>query len=494
MRSNASLAPFLNRFSTLRVTVIGDAVLDSYLEGEAGRICREAPVPNVTVSSRVDAPGGASNTAANVHSLGGKVSFLSVCGDDAEGTLLRQTLEACGAPASDLLTEPGRQTVAKHRLSAADQLLLRFEKGDHRPLSADIEEKVIARLTELFPQSDAVIVSDYGGGTLTPRVIEALASLQSLRPTTLIVDSRCRLPTFARASVTAVKPNYEELLELIGADADEVDDRVELVARHAEEILARSGARIAAVTLDSDGAVVLEHGQPPYRTWAAPSRKSCVAGAGDTFVAAMTLALAAGTPTALMAELASAAAAVVVGKQGTARCSGRELREYLAGPAKFVHDVERLAERADFLHRQGQRIVFTNGCFDLLHAGHIAFLNAAKALGNLLIVGVNSDASVRRLKGPDRPINPLEDRLQVLASLGCVDHVIDFDSDTCCDLVRQIRPDVFVKGGDYLRAELPEAALVESLGGIVRILPYERDCSTTGLIERIRRTPVLSAR
>jgi D-beta-D-heptose 7-phosphate kinase/D-beta-D-heptose 1-phosphate adenosyltransferase len=211
-----------------------------------------------------------------------------------------------------------------------------------------------------------------------------------------------------------------------------------------------------------------------------------VAGAGDTFTSTLALALAAGAAATQAAELASAAAAVVVGKERTAACTAQELREVLGALGKYVPDLTRLAARAEFYRRQGRTVVFTNGCFDILHKGHVSLLHRARALGDVLIVGVNSDAGIRRLKGPSRPINTLEDRVQVLAALGCVDHLIAFDEDTPCNLIRALRPQVFVKGGDYTRERLPEAPLVEELGGVVHILPSVEAHSTTGLIEKIQ--------
>jgi D-beta-D-heptose 7-phosphate kinase/D-beta-D-heptose 1-phosphate adenosyltransferase len=247
---------------------------------------------------------------------------------------------------------------------------------------------------------------------------------------------------------------------------------------------------IVVVTIDQDGAVVFERGRHPHSTFTAPIRQACVAGAGDTFTAALALALAAGAPPWQAADLASAAAAVVVGKERTAACMAQELREVLAALGKYVPDLARLAARVEFYRRPGRTVVFTNGCFDILHKGHVNLLHRARALADVLIVGVNSDAGFRRLKGPDRPINSLEDRIQVLAALGCVDHLVPFDEDTPCTLIRALRPEVFVKRGDYTRERLPEAPLVEELGGVVRILPILEDRSTTGLIEKIQaRTP-----
>jgi D-beta-D-heptose 7-phosphate kinase/D-beta-D-heptose 1-phosphate adenosyltransferase len=257
------------------------------------------------------------------------------------------------------------------------------------------------------------------------------------------------------------------------------------VSRHGRRLLEVTGAQIAAVTLDADVAVFFERGRPPYRTYARAAAHSRAAGAGDTFVATLGLALGAGANVAEAAELASAAAAVVVGKDGTATCSTPELRAAIEPGDKIVADVEALAARLEAHRRSGRRIVMTNGCFDILHRGHIAYLNRAKTLADVLVVGVNSDRSVTRLKGPGRPINTLADRVEVLAALSAVDYIVPFDEDTPIELVRVVRPNVFVKGGDYTAARLPEASVVEALGGRVDILPWVEDQSTTSIIDRI---------
>lgn len=483
---SASLPHLIDAFAGLHVLVIGEAMLDVYLEGSTGRLCREAPVPIVSLAGRTDAPGGAANTAANVCSLGGRVRFLSVIGDDLEGRLLQRALSARGVPTDHLLAQPSRRTLAKHRVVADAQMLLRFDQGSIDPIAPETEEAVIDRLVDLFPRCEAVIVSDYGYGVLTPRVVQALADLQARTPRVFVVDAKDPA-AYRDAGVTAVKPNYDEALRLLGVRAPaEPPGRAGGIAAQGERILDLTGAQIAAVTLDTEGALVFERGRPPYRTYARPARHSRAAGAGDTFVSAFALALAAGAHTPAAAELASAAAAVVVGTEGTTACSAAELREFVSGDTRVVADAGRLAARVEFYRRQGRRVVFTNGCFDILHRGHITYLNRAKALGDILIVGVNSDGSVRRLKGPERPINTLEDRAAVLAALSCVDHIIAFDDDTPIGIIRAIRPDVYIKGGDYTREMLPEAPVVEALGGVVQILPYVEDRSTTGIIERIR--------
>jgi D-beta-D-heptose 7-phosphate kinase/D-beta-D-heptose 1-phosphate adenosyltransferase len=483
---NTTLVRLLDALAGRRVAVLGEAMLDSYLEGAVRRFCPEAPVPVVSVGERRDLPGGAANTAVNAHGLGGRVRFLSVVGADPEGDALRLALQERGLSTEHLLTAPGRRTLLKQRFVAASQTLLRLDQGSTGAIEADTEEELLRRLAVLFADCEAVIVSDYAYGIVTPRILRALGDLQARWSGVLVVDSR-RLAAFRDVGVTAVKPNCEEAVALLGGRPLEgFRLRADALADYGERILELTGASIAAVTLDSEGALVFEHGRPPHRCYAQACRQACVAGAGDTFTATLALALAGGASTAAAADLATAAAAVVVGKERTAACSAVELRELLCAGGKFVADRAHLAARREFYRQQGRRVVFTNGCFDILHRGHITYLHQARALGDVLIVGVNSDDGIRRLKGPSRPLNPLEDRLQVLAALGCVDHLIAFDEGTPCELIRALKPDVFVKGGDYTRERLPEAPLVEELGGVVHILPFLDNRSTTGLIERIQ--------
>jgi D-beta-D-heptose 7-phosphate kinase/D-beta-D-heptose 1-phosphate adenosyltransferase len=483
---NSNLLPFLEAFPCMRVLVIGEAILDSYLTGSTDRLCREAPVPVVSLNGKQHAPGGASNTAVNVSSLGAETIFLSVVGDDHEGELLHQALEEQGVSTTNLLVQPGRNTLAKNRVVAGSQMVVRFDQGSVKPVSPEIESAMIERLIDLFPTCDAVIISDYNYGILTPRVIQAIAELQANDPRVIVGDSK-NLPALKQVGVTAVKPNYQEAVQLIGlSQLENLAERARQIAKHGDQILDLTGAQIAAVTLDTDGALIFERGAQPYRTYAKPAPHSRAAGAGDTFVSALALALGAGAYTAGAAELASAASSIVVSKKGTANCSVTELRNHFGGYEKQATDVFALTARVSSYHQAGKRIVFTNGCFDILHRGHITYLNQAKALGDVLVLGINSDNSVRRLKGPARPINPLEDRMQVLSALSCIDLIVPFDGDTPSDLIKVIKPDVFVKGGDYTRESLPEAQLVESLGGEVVLLPYLDDRSTSSIIERIR--------
>ncbi|HEY9674784.1 MAG TPA: D-glycero-beta-D-manno-heptose 1-phosphate adenylyltransferase [Waterburya sp.] len=486
-----TLSCLIDAFTGLNVVVIGDAMLDSYLEGSTDRLCQEAPVPVVAISNRKNIPGGAANTAVNIRNLGGRVTFLSVIGDDWEADVLRQSLEERGVSTEYVLTQPKRQTLAKHRVIASGQMLVRFDQGNTNSIDSESEQALIDSLTHLYSQCDAVVISDYGYGILTPRVIQAIAQLQSQTPRLLVADSK-NLAAYRHVGVTAVKPNYHEAMRLLGIRVQMQDaasltnTRAECITLYGEEILDITGAQIAAVTLDTEGAVIFERGSLPYRTYAKPTVHSRATGAGDTFISALTLALSVGATTSSAAELASAAAAVIVAKEGTAACSVEELQAHISCGDKYIPDVSILSTRLEFYRLQHRRIVFTNGCFDILHCGHIAYLNRAKALGDILVIGMNTDDSIRRIKGSSRPINTLEDRVQVLAALSCVDHIIAFDDDTPCNLIRAVRPDVFVKGGDYTREMLPEAPIVEELGGTVQILQYLENRSTTSIIERIQ--------
>ena len=480
------LARLATDFKGRHVVVIGDALLDVYLSGAVGRLCREAPIPIVEVEHRTQVPGGAGNVAVNVRTLGARATLIGVAGDDREGEALRAALVRAGVDTSNLLTIPGRCTPAKHRLLGGPQMLARFDQGSRTTVDEATLTELIGRVTRLYGAADAVILADYGYGLFAPALIQSLAYLQRRQPRIVLADSRT-LARFVPIGVTAVKPSFNEavqLLQLHGVEGGR--GRAEAAGTHATALLDATGARIAAVTLDIDGAVVLERGRAPYRTYARPAQRSRSTGGGDTFAAAFALALAVGADTPEAAELASAAAAVVVGKDGTMPCHADELRAMISGDDKRLTDVGAIGDTLRRHRARGERVVFTNGCFDILHRGHVTLLNRAKALGDVLIVGVNSDASVRRLKGASRPINALDDRIKVLTALSFVDHVAAFDGDSPTELIRLIRPDVYVKGGDYTRETLPEAPLVEELGGAVCILPYLSDRSTSGLIERIR--------
>jgi rfaE bifunctional protein kinase chain/domain len=319
------LATFVDAFGGLEVLVVGEAMLDSYLEGTAARLCREGPVPIVDVAGRRDVPGGAANTAANVHDLGGRVTLLSVVGDDAEGERLEGALRARGVSTDQVPRQRGRRTLAKQRVVADGQLVVRFDQGDTDAIDAETERDLLDRLERLLLRCDAVVVSDYGYGILTPSVIRAIAAHQERSPKVVVIDAK-DLPSYRGVRPTIVKPNYAEAVQLLDARPRRgADERVRQLIACGDRLLDLTGARMAAVTLDVDGALLFERGRPPYRTYAEPTHHSRAAGAGDTFVGALALALAAGADPPIAAEIASTAATVVVAKEGTATCSGDEL-------------------------------------------------------------------------------------------------------------------------------------------------------------------------
>ncbi|HSP38193.1 MAG TPA: D-glycero-beta-D-manno-heptose 1-phosphate adenylyltransferase [Frankiaceae bacterium] len=477
----------VERISELSVLVVGEPILDGWLSGDSLRLSREAPVQVVDVDTARLLPGGAGNSAVNLHALGAEVRLLGAVGDDRDGDLLRDALRERRIRTDDVVVVPGRRTLAKRRILAGEQMLLRYDEGDALPLPTDAEDRFLDRLEALYPLVDVVVVSDYDLGLLTPRIRHRIAALQRRAPAVLVVDARDP-GRWRDAGAVAVKPNVGEIERLLGRSLPS-DDRVAAVEAAADELLDRTGADLVAATVDVDGGVLLERGRPAYRLWARPTAASHAAGAGDSFTAALALALGAGADAVVAGEIATAAAGVVCGRSATVACTADELRAALlqgAAHGDTILDLNRLGAVVRAHRLRGRRVIVTNGVFDVLHRGHVTYLNQAKALGDVLVVGLNSDDSVRRLKGPERPLNPSDDRAAVLSGLSCVDHVVVFDGDTSVDVIDVVRPDVYVKGGDYTPEMLPEAPAVSSIGGEIVILPYLEDRSTTGLVSRIR--------
>ncbi|EIV91509.1 D-glycero-beta-D-manno-heptose 1-phosphate adenylyltransferase [Frankia sp. QA3] len=516
--ADGGLRGLLDRFADLDLLVVGDAMLDAWLWGPPRGLSREGPVPVVSVTARNESPGGAGNAALAVSVVGARARLVGIVGDDADGRRLGELLDAGGVGTDGLVAEPGRATLAKRRICSGSHLHLRCDTGDETPPAPATAAALAARVAASAPAACAVLACDYGAGMYTPELIDRVGAAAHAAGRWLVVDAHDPA-RWAAARPDLVKPNAGEVVPLLPHDARDAfaRDRVGTVRRCAGPILAASGARLAAVTLDRDGVVVLTQDDEPWHLPAgtdAPDERT--SGAGDTFIAAMVLALAAGAAPRAAAGLASLAACAAVSTPGTGTCSAADLRarllaagdDYLDDPAAggsggsvlvggvggvggVVVDAAGLADAVVAHRARGRRIVFTNGCFDVIHAGHVAYLDAARRLGDVLVVAVNSDAGVRRLKGPDRPINGLADRLAVLTALAAVDHVVVFDDDTPAQLLRALRPDVYVKGGDYTESMLAEAPLVRALGGEVRFVDYVADRSTSDLLGRIRRGAAL---
>ncbi len=463
-----------------RVVVIGDAVLDCWMRGPSRRLSREAPVPVVEVEVTHAAPGGAANTAVNLAAMGAKARLVSVVGDDEDGHTLRGLLEAADVDTAGVLAASEGPTAAKRRIVADEAMVARYDTVPPPRSHAGFTRALDAALDT---DPDAVVVCDYGTGALDDDAVSALAARRA-RCGVLVVDAHDP-GRWAPVRPDVVTPNAGEVEILLGR-ALPAPDRAAAAEAAAGELRARAGAGTVVVTLDRDGALLLADGLPAHRTWTRPVPESRACGAGDSFTAALALALAAGTPAPTAVELAQVAADVVVGRAGTAVCSTGDLTARVGASGGTLSSAAEL-ERLVAGHRAaGRRIVFTNGCFDVVHRGHVAYLNQAKRLGDVLVVALNADEGVRRLKGPDRPVNPLADRAAVIGALSCVDHVVGFAADTPVELLEALRPDVYAKGGDYTPEMLPETPTVAGYGGRVVILDYLADRSTTATLERIR--------
>jgi D-beta-D-heptose 7-phosphate kinase/D-beta-D-heptose 1-phosphate adenosyltransferase len=468
------------------VTVVGDFMLDGWWTGTIDRMCREAPAPVVDIARRDFAPGGAANTAMNLAALGARVSVAGIIGADDAGAELRRQLVAAGVDTTLLAEHPDMATPTKIRISSGGQVLLRLDDT-----AASVPTDALATFEAAVPAAvghqNAVVICDYGTGVLAEpvrgRLIESLAGRG--QETLVVVDAHDPRP-WAGLEPDLVTPNAQEAARMLDLRLGSGPERAAVVTEHAGELLQATGARAVVVTLDRDGTVLIPATGDPHRTWARPATEKQASGAGDTFVAALTLARAASLPLSASLDLAQAAADVVVHHPGTSVCGTDELGRYLESFGDAAVTADELERHIRAHRNDGQRVVLTNGCFDVLHRGHTRYLNQAKQLGDILVVALNSDDSVRKLKGPGRPINSVADRAAVIAALSCVDYVTVFDTPTPIPLIGQLRPEIYAKGGDYTPEMLAETEAVEAYGGTVTILDYVAERSTTAMVQRIR--------
>jgi D-beta-D-heptose 7-phosphate kinase/D-beta-D-heptose 1-phosphate adenosyltransferase len=524
------LAVLIDSWRGHEVLVLGDAMLDEWRFAESNRLCREAPAPVLTLRRRQTAAGGAANAAVNLAALGARPVLVAPVGADAAGDELHDCLDRAGVR-DRTVTRAGRRTPVKRRMLAADQILVREDEGGDDAWSSDhlVEDllTVLERVTAELRQSNAgpptLVICDYGLGALPEPVRAWLIARRHLFGT-VALDAH-DLAAWPGLTPTVVTPSFAEVDRLVHpttVPATPEADRAVLALEHLPELRKRTGAEVVAVTLDVDGALVAGPDSHGHRSRTEPAAASHAVGAGDAYLAAMTLALAVGAPVPAAGHLAHLAAAATLARTGTCVCrrdqllaavetadaaaaidAGAAAGQTAGGAAaetitpdasvdtldagrSVVLDADGLVVVVRRHRADGRRIVFTNGCFDVLHRGHVRYLEQARELGDLLIVAVNSDDSVRRLKGPDRPVNPVEDRVAVLAALSCVDHVVVFEEDSPAHLIQAVRPDTYVKGGDYPPEMVPEAPLVRRLGGEVHTLGYVPDRSTSAIIERIR--------
>lgn len=468
------------------VAVVGDAILDRWWMGGSRRLSREAPAPIVELTTQIDAPGGAANTAMNLRAIGAEVRLITVIGTDAAGDRMLELLDSAGVDVTGVLRSPPVRTVTKTRIVADEQVLVR---ADENPLQlatavhAGLTSDLGAALARALAGATALVVSDYGSGLLHEAVASALERMP--RPGHVIVDAHDP-GSWRWLAADVVVPNAQEAGALLGEPLGSGPERVRAAEASAPRLLDRSGAHAVIVTIDRDGVLLLRRDADPLATHAHPVSEKYASGAGDTFTAALTAALAAGASLEDSTRLAQLAADVAIERLGTSVCTSDELAARTVSAPPAVLSAEALAAMIRHDREHDRTIVFTNGCFDVLHFGHTSYLRQARDLGDRLVVAMNSDASVRRLKGPDRPVNGEADRAAVVAALECVDYVTIFDDDTPIPLLRELRPDVYVKGGDYSPEMLAETEVVRAYGGEVRMVDYVPAHSTTELVDRIR--------
>ena len=469
----------LPNFQSASVLVVGDLMLDRYWQGSATRISPEAPVPIVHIQGSEERVGGAGNVALNIATLGGRVEVMGYCGLDAAGDTLIGLLHQAGIVCS-VLRRDDFPTITKLRVLSRHQQLIRldFEQSLHNVDSTSLLESFRHRLAE----AGIVVLSDYGKGTLAS--VQAMIDFCKAAGKPVLVDPKGnQFDKYRRADL--LTPNLAEFENVVGHCANQKDLEEKGMA-----LLQRLELGALLVTRGEQGMSLLRPRLAPLHLPTKAVEVFDVTGAGDTVISVLAAALGAGCPLPEATLLSNFAAGIVVGKLGTASVSRQEL-EYALGGFKAlrrgVSDLEGLMESLRLARQEGEKVVLTNGCFDILHPGHVHYLQQAKELGNRLVVLVNTDASVKRLKGQGRPVNTLEHRMAMLAALECVDWVAPFDEDTPREAICKLLPDVLVKGGDY--ADITTIAghdCVISNGGEVKVLNFVEGFSTTGIIESIR--------
>jgi len=466
------------------VLVVGDIMCDSHLLGKVSRVSPEAPVPIFESGEQRRTLGGAANVAANLRALGCEVQLIGVIGTDVTGYRIRDLLRQQGIADTWLLEDATRPTTEKVRLIAQQQHVLRLDQESRHPIDSDLITQALEYAAALLADVDGMICSDYQKGLCMPELIKPLFAMAQAADRPILVDPKKWDFTYYQGA-TILTPNLKEVEQASGAGVDSE----EALEKAANTLLHQSQARALLVTRGKDGMTLFHPPHAPLHVAARARDVFDVTGAGDTAIATLGMAVASGLSLSEAVYLANTAAGVVVGKMGTAVVSPQELRTALRSEEGFhagkVLQRDALAAALLYHRQQGERIVFTNGCFDLLHVGHIHYLQQAAVLGDRLVIGVNDDASVRLLKGEGRPMIAQEDRSRVLAALACVDYVTIFSESTPLALIDLIRPDVLVKGGDYTLETVVGRKEVEAYGGSVHLVPYINGSSTTGIIESI---------
>lgn len=474
----------LQNLSCASVLVVGDVMLDRYYSGDSERISPEAPVPVVRVSAITDKAGGAANVARNIAHLDGKVALLGIIGEDNEGQSLQQLLQQENIT-SHLYRQSSKPTIAKMRVVSRQQQVVRL---DMEQVFSDSDAKALAeQFSHHYLQYDIIVFSDYNKGSLA-YIRQMIQQAKAAGKTVLVDPKKTDLSLYAGADI--ITPNLSEFRQ---AGGDHATD--EAMLQSARNLISHAGIGAMLLTRSEQGMSLINATEHHYFP-AQVQEVSDVTGAGDTVIATLAVMLGAGMTQPQATELSNLAAGIVVSKAGAATVSPEELAAKV-NTALFSHGeiyqtpFDKVLQHIAFARQNGEKIVFTNGCFDILHAGHVRYLAQAKALGDRLVVGLNTDASVRRLKGETRPVNTLIDRATILSGLASVDWVLPFgdtpeEQDTPLKLIEQVLPDILVKGGDYRPETIVGADVVLKKGGEVRVLDFLEGRSTTKVINKIR--------
>ncbi|AFH94742.1 TPA: bifunctional D-glycero-beta-D-manno-heptose-7-phosphate kinase/D-glycero-beta-D-manno-heptose 1-phosphate adenylyltransferase HldE [Providencia stuartii] len=462
------------------VLVVGDVMLDRYWHGPASRISPEAPVPVVKVNMVEERPGGAANVAMNIASLGANSRLVGLTGIDDAAKALTESLNAVKVRC-DFVAIPTHPTITKLRVLSRNQQLIRldFEEGFE---NIDVQP-LLERIEQALPHIGALVLSDYAKGALSQ--VQKMIALANKAGVPVLIDPKGS--DFERyRGATLLTPNMSEFEAIVGRCRDNQD-----VEEKGMNLLKSLDLTALLITRSEQGMSLIRRDEPPLHLPTEAQEVYDVTGAGDTVIGVLAASIASGRPLHEACALANAAAGVVVGKLGTSTVSPIELENAIRGRADNgfgVMDEKQLKQAVANARLRGERVVMTNGCFDILHAGHVSYLANARKLGDRLIVAVNSDASTRRLKGETRPVNPLEQRMIVLGALESVDWVVPFEEDTPQRLISEVLPDVLVKGGDYRPEEIAGSEEVWAAGGEVKVLNFEDGISTTNIIKNIMKT------
>ncbi len=478
------LESFLQKVPSLRALVVGDLILDEYFWGSTERISPEAPVPVVDIHRDNLRLGGAGNVVNNLLSLGCHVQVASVVGRDENARLLFERLRYRKLSEEGIIQQEGRVTSRKTRVISNSQQILRIDQESKDPISVESEQRLLDFVAGALGNFDVLLISDYRKGVLTEAVLEQIISLGRARSLPVVVDPKG--DDFSKyRGATLITPNRKELKVATGSPLKS-EEEIEQVGRR---VRAELELDCLALTRSEEGISLFYPDGRHLRLPAEAREVFDVTGAGDTVLAMLGIGLAGGLSLENAARLANIAAGIVVGSIGASTVTPADL---LAAAGRQRHDSDQkirplsaLVDHLDALRGRGKKIVFTNGCFDLLHVGHVKYLQKARKLGDLLVLGLNSDDSIRRLKGENRPLICEDERAHILAALDCIDHVVIFDEDTPLELIRAIQPDILAKGEDYAIDQVVGREIVESYGGRVELVTFEEGKSTTNIIKKI---------